>query len=135
MYLSALIGIDMSWLDFGEKLLRRAMPFKISSLVENYTRESCEAFHEEFIANAGERRPNLPVVSYVDKYFGLYAKHILKIPALLVKLQHWVFDDPRRAPFRLPTLPTAIHKFINTKFMIPDEYRNSRLLTSALRTM
>lgn len=45
------------------------------------------------------------------------------MPALLVKLQHWVFDDPRRAPFGLPTLPMGIHKFINTKFMIPDEYK------------
>jgi len=94
----------------------------IASCLSNNTLAVCTPFHDELI---GERkhRPDLLIVSYLNRYFGLYAKHVLKIPTIEIKLQHWVFDDPSRAPMGMPTLPLGMHKLIETKLMAPQDYK------------
>ena len=96
----------------------------IGSTVENNAASSCKPFVDEFVTEGGKHRPDLLVVSYLNRYFGLYARHVLKIPTIEIKLQHWVFDDPSRAPMGMPTLPLGMHKLIQTKVMIPQDYKN-----------
>jgi hypothetical protein len=94
----------------------------IAELLSNNTLAVCTPFHDELIGE-GKHRPDLLIVSYLNRYFGLYAKHVLKIPTIEIKLQHWVFDDPSRAPMGMPTLPLGMHKFIETKLMAPQDYK------------
>mmetsp|Transcript_57683 Transcript_57683/g.65464 ORF Transcript_57683/g.65464 Transcript_57683/m.65464 type:complete len:556 (+) Transcript_57683:92-1759(+) len=97
----------------------------IASTIDNNTLATCKPFYDEFIAGEGEHhRPDFLLVSFLNRYFGLYAKHVLKIPTLEIKLQHWVFDDPTRAPMGMPTLPMGMHKLIQTKLMVPQDYKN-----------
>jgi len=96
----------------------------IASTIENNAPSYCKPFYDEFIAGGGEHRPDLLLVSYLNRYFGLYARHVLKIPTIEIDLQHWVFDDPTRAPMGMPTLPLGMHKFILTKLMLPADYKN-----------
>jgi len=96
----------------------------IASSIENHTAEFCEPFYDELIGEGGVHRPDLLLVSYLNRYFGLYAKHVLKIPTIEIKFQHWVFDNPKRAPMGMPTLPMGMHKFIQTKLMVPQDYKN-----------
>jgi len=99
----------------------------IGSCVENEAASSCNPFYNEFIKGEGEHRPDLLLVSYLNRYFGLYARHVLKIPTIEIDLQHWVFDDPARAPMGMPTLPLGMHKLIQTKLMIPADYKIFKL--------
>ncbi len=123
-------GIDVDTFMREDEEARKSMEtgdtinfFKcIANSVENNTEATCQPFYDEFLANGGEHRPDLLLVSYLNRYFGLYAKHVLKIPTIEIKLQHWVFDDPTRAPMGMPTLPLGMHKFIQTKLMVPQDY-------------
>jgi len=83
----------------------------------------CKPFYDEFVANGGEHRPDLLLVSFLNRFWGLYAKHVFNIPAIEIKLQHWVFDDPTRAPMGMPTLPLGMHRLIQTKLMVPQDYK------------
>ena len=124
-------GIDVERFMMEDEECRKAMEtgdtlkfFKcIGSSIENDTASACKPFVDEFVTEGGEHRPDLLVVSYLNRYFGLYAKHVLKIPTIEIKLQHWVFDDPSRAPMGMPTLPLGMHKLIQTKVMVPMDYK------------
>mmetsp|Transcript_16576 Transcript_16576/g.18419 ORF Transcript_16576/g.18419 Transcript_16576/m.18419 type:complete len:557 (+) Transcript_16576:63-1733(+) len=125
-------GIDVDRSMREDKETRKSMEtgdtmklFKrIASSIDNHTAEICEPFYDEFIVGGEVHRPDLLLVSYLSRYFGLYAKYVLKIPTIEIKLQHWVFDNPKRAPMGLPTLPLGMHKFIQTKLLIPQDYKN-----------
>jgi len=92
----------------------------ITDFSGKHSESICQSFHDEVIA--GNHCPDLLIVSYLYRFFGLYAKFALNIPAIEVKLQHWVFDDPKRAPMGMPTVPLGLHKLIHTKIMIPQDY-------------
>jgi len=96
----------------------------LAGLVSNSPEACCKPFYDEVIT--GKHRPNLLIVSFLNRYFGLYAKHVLNIPTIEIKMQHWIFDDPSRAPMGMPTLPLGLHKLIQTKLMIPQDYNNFR---------
>jgi len=97
------------------KCIARSMNDDLSSV--------CKPFYDEFVANGGEHRPDLLLVSFLNRFWGLYAKHVFNIPAIEIKLQHWVFDDPTRAPMGMPTLPLGMHRLIQTKLMVPQDYK------------
>mmetsp|Transcript_17788 Transcript_17788/g.20486 ORF Transcript_17788/g.20486 Transcript_17788/m.20486 type:complete len:549 (+) Transcript_17788:408-2054(+) len=97
------------------KCVNRSMDGDLSSV--------CKPFYDEFVANGGEHRPDLLLVSFNNRFWGLYAKHIFNIPAIEIKLHHWVFDDPTRAPMGMPTLPLGMHKLIQTKLIVPQIYK------------
>jgi sterol 3beta-glucosyltransferase len=125
-------GVDVDRIMMEDEEFRSSMEtgdtlkfFKcIASLVDNNTADNVKPFYDEFLGEGGKNRPDLLLVSYLNRYFGLYAKHVLKIPTIQIKLQHWVFDDPRRAPMGMPTLPLGMHKLIATKLMIPQDFGN-----------
>jgi len=133
-------GIDVDRFMMEDEETRKSMEtgdtlkfFKcIGSSIENETASSCKPFVDEFVTEGGEHRPDLLVVSYLNRYFGLYAKHVLKIPTIEIKLQHWVFDDPSRAPMGMPTLPLGMHKLIQTKIMVPQDYKNFQRLDKCI---
>jgi UDP:flavonoid glycosyltransferase YjiC (YdhE family) len=133
-------GIDVDTFMREDEEARKSMEtgdtinfFKcIAAVAGNSTRSTCQPFCDEFIANGGANRPDLLVVSFLNRYFGLYAKHVLKIPTIEIKLQHWVFDDPKRAPMGMPTLPMGMHKFILTKLMVPQDYNTFKALDKCI---
>ena len=95
----------------------------LADLIKNNTESTCKPFYNEVVAD-GVNRPDLLIVSFLNRFFGIYARHVLKIPTIEIMLQHWVFDDPSRAPMGMPTLPLGLHKLIHTKLMIPQDYKN-----------
>eukprot|EP00554_Chaetoceros_debilis_P008249 CAMPEP_0194099054 /NCGR_PEP_ID=MMETSP0150-20130528/328_1 /TAXON_ID=122233 /ORGANISM="Chaetoceros debilis, Strain MM31A-1" /LENGTH=544 /DNA_ID=CAMNT_0038785195 /DNA_START=70 /DNA_END=1704 /DNA_ORIENTATION=+ len=137
------LGIDVDRLMREDKEIGSAMEtgdtlkfFKcIGKLVENHTADTVRPFYNEFLANEGEHRPDLLLVSYLNRYFGFYARHVLKIPTLQIKLQHWVFDNPARAPMGMPTLPLGMHRFIQTKLMVPQDYDQFQKFDKCLADM
>lgn len=137
------LGIDVDRFMREDEETRKSMEtgdtlkfFKcLGSVVENNTADSCKPFFDEFLANEGEHRPDLLLVSYLNRYFGLYARHVLKIPTIEIKLQHWVFDNPARAPMGMPTLPLGMHRLIQTKLMVPQDYSNFQKFDKCLADM
>ena len=133
-------GIDVDRYMWENEEARKSMEtgntlqfFKcIGSIVEKEAASSCNPFYDEFIAREGEHRPDLLLVSYLNRYFGLYARHVLKIPTIEIDLQHWVFDDPARAPIGMPTLPLGMHKLIQTKLMVPADHKIFKLFHKCL---
>jgi len=94
----------------------------IAGIVSKRPETICGPFYDEVIT--GKHRPDFLIVSFLNRFFGLYAKHVLNIPTIEIKMQHWVFDDPSRAPMGMPTLPLGLHRSIQTKLMIPQDYKN-----------
>jgi hypothetical protein len=94
----------------------------IAGIVGKNPEACCEPFYDDVIT--GKHRPDLLIVSFLNRFFGVYAKHVLNIPTIEIKMQHWIFDDPSRAPMGMPTLPLGLHRSIHTKLMIPQDYSN-----------
>lgn len=95
----------------------------VSEIVENDREIICQPFYDEMLAHDGENRPDLFIVSFLCRYFGVYTKHVLKIPTMEIDLQFFAFDIPTRAPMGFPTLPFGMHKFILTQVIIPQDYK------------
>jgi len=100
----------------------------IASVIDDHTLDVCKPFANEL----RDHRPDLLLVSYLNRYFGLHAKHVCSIPSIEIRLQHWAFDNPARAPMGMPTLPLGMHKLIQTKIMIPQDYKNFKKFNKCL---
>jgi len=133
-------GIDVDRFLWENEEARKSMEtgntlqfFKcIGDSVANSTDLACKPFHDEFIANGGEHRPDLLLVSYLNRYFGMYARHVLKIPTIEIDLLQWVFDDPARAPMGMPTLPLGMHKLIHSKLLVPGDWKVYNILHNCI---
>lgn len=94
----------------------------LAGIVSKSPEACCGPFYDEVIDAESKHRPDFLIVSFLNRFFGLYAKHVLNIPTIEIKMQHWIFDDPSRAPMGMPTLPLGLHRSIHTKLMIPQDY-------------
>jgi len=134
-------GVDSDAFMKNDEAARTAMEtgdtlnfFKcIARIVGSNTETICRPFYDEVIN--GKHRPDLIIVSYLNRFFGLYARYVLNIPTIEIKLQHWTFDDPSRAPMGMPTLPLGLHRFIHTKLMIPQDYNNFQKFDDCIASM
>ncbi len=65
-----------------------------------------------FIEEMKSNTPDLLICGTICEYFLYYAQHVLKIPAIEIKLQPGLIYNPKHALSSLPTLPLGLHYYL-----------------------
>lgn len=85
-----------------------------------YTKQDSPDVCHAFMKEMKENKPDLLLEGTLSDYFGAYAKHVLSVPTIKLRLQTYFFNA-ERAPMGLPTLPNGGH-FDIMKNIVSDMY-------------